>query len=92
MNPEPMLEYVKEKVNRLMQVSNVDEELIVKLEILKDFKEIYEYDLQNAKLPEPFGYFKDVKEKENFIKKNYGLKILWIIYVIFFLIIMKKDI
>lgn len=69
-NPEPMMEYVKEKVNKLMQVSSVDEELTVKLEIFKDFKEIYEYDLQNAKLPEPFGHFKDAKEKEDFIKNK----------------------
>lgn len=69
-NPEPMMEYVQEKVNELMRASNEDEELNIKLEILREFKKIYEYDLQYAEMPEPFGYFKDEKEKEAFRAKK----------------------
>lgn len=69
-NPEPMVKYVQEKVNELMRASNENEELNIKLEILKDFEEIYKYDLQYAEMPEPFGYFKDEKEKEAFRAKK----------------------
>lgn len=69
-NPEPMMEYVQEKVNELMRTSNEDEELNIKLEILREFKKIYEYDLQNAEIPEPFGHFENSKEKKAFSDKK----------------------
>ena len=73
LNRGPAEEYIEEMLDKLLSASNIQEESKIKLEILKNFKEIYEYDLINAAIPEPFGYFKDDNTKKEFIAKH-----LWI--------------
>lgn len=67
-NPELALEYCNEKFNALINAKNHAEELSIKLEILRDFEEIYEFDCNYAIRPEPFGTFRDRSEKEAFIR------------------------
>ncbi len=66
-NPELALEYCNEKLNALLNATTHQEELNVKLEILRDFEEIYTFDCANAERSEPFGSFHDAKEKAEFI-------------------------
>ncbi len=67
-NPEPAMKYVEEKINLLLQAQDHAEELKVKLQILREFEEIFQYDLKMAVRPEPFGTFVNAKEKQEFIR------------------------
>lgn len=69
-NDEPAGKYIDEKVRELVFAKSPDELANVKRTILREFNEIYEYDLETADCPEPQGVFKDEEEKNRFIEKN----------------------
>jgi hypothetical protein len=69
-NPEPALHYIETMVGKLLVAQSSDEEREVKLEILRDFKKIYEYDLEHAYRPEPCGHFDSLEEKKKFATKK----------------------
>ena len=69
-NPDPFIEYTGELLKRLVHAQSMDEFHEAKISILKDFCEIYNYDIINAEFPEPVGYFGDKKEKKEFIEKK----------------------
>lgn len=71
MNPQMLLEYISEKVGKLLEThSNSEEQLHVKREIINDFFEMYEFDCKNAIVPEPFGYFSNPKLEKEKIRKT----------------------
>lgn len=73
-NSAPAIAYVKEKIDALLKTRDDHEaQRDLKCQIFSDFKAIYEYDLDNAIFPEPFGTFSSEEEKEKFIK----LKLLY---------------
>lgn len=69
-NKEPLIEVDEEFFNRLIQSRNQEELRKAKLSILRDFWTIYEFDVKDAELPDPIGYFGSVKEKNEFIKNK----------------------
>lgn len=73
-NPQPVAAYVDENIALLLKTK--DDHIAqreVKCKIFSDFKEIYEYDVDNATFPEPFGTFASEEAKQEFIK----LKLLY---------------
>ena len=73
-NPQPALEYNETMVESLLNAENAEEECNIKIKILRDFKEIYEFDLKNSDLPEPFGRFSSKREKDKFKEKKLLIK------------------
>lgn len=69
-NPQILLKYIAEKVQDLEKNYHTGNELNIKLTILNEFFEMYEYDYENAKFPEPFGVFENQQKKEEFKKKS----------------------
>lgn len=69
-NPEQAINYINEKLVKLLETSNFDEKAKIRSEIFKDFKEIYEYDIINAEFPDPPGHFDNEEEKKDFIAKK----------------------
>ena len=69
-NKEALAEEDTEFLNRLTQARNHDELWEAKRSILRDFREIYEFDVEDADFPEPIGHFYTEKEKIEFIKKK----------------------
>lgn len=69
-NPEPMLKYIDEKVEKLIKTKSKNEEINIKLEILDEFYKILKYDAKNTICPEPLGYFETKEEKDELIKKK----------------------
>ena len=70
-NPEPAIAYVKEKIDKLLKTKDDHTaQRDVKCQIFSDFKTIYEYDLNNAVFPEPFGTFASQEAKEQLIKQK----------------------
>lgn len=69
-NPEPMLKYIDEKVEKLIKAKSKNEEINTKLEILDEFYKILKYDSKNTICPEPLGYFETKEEKDELIKKK----------------------
>lgn len=69
-NPEPMLKYIDEKVEKLIKVKSKNEEINIKLEILDEFYKILKYDAKNTICPEPLGHFETKEEKDELIKKK----------------------
>lgn len=67
-NPEPMLKYIDEKVEKLIKAKSKNEEINIKLEILDEFYKILKYDAKNTICPEPLGYFETKEEKDELIK------------------------
>ena len=64
-NPEPMLKYIDEKVEKLIKAKSKNEEINIKLEILDEFYKILKYDAKNTICPEPLGHFETKEEKDN---------------------------
>lgn len=65
MNPELLKDYNNEKANLLYINHGNDKEQSKNIkEIINDFKEIYQYDLKNADMPEPIGIFDNESEKK----------------------------
>lgn len=69
-NPEQAIDYINEKLVKLLEAPTFEKEAKIKSEIFKDFKEIYEYDIINAKFPDPPGHFDNKEKKEDFIAKK----------------------
>lgn len=69
-NPESMLKYIDEKVEKLIKAKSKNEEINIKLEILDEFYKILKYDAKNTICPEPLGYFETKEEKDELIKKK----------------------
>lgn len=69
-NPEPMLKYIDEKVEKLIKAKSKNEEINIKLEILDEFYKILKYDAKNTICPEPLGHFETKEEKDELIKKK----------------------
>lgn len=69
-NPEPMLKYIDEKVEKLIETKSKNEEINIKLEILDEFYKILKYDAKNTICPEPLGHFETKEEKDELIKKK----------------------
>lgn len=69
-NPEQLIAYDEELLNRLMHARNTDELHEAKCSILKDFRDIHTFDVIDAEFPEPAGHFDSEKDKKNFIRKK----------------------
>lgn len=69
-NPELMLKYIDEKVEKLIKAKSKNEEINIKLEILDEFYKILKYDAKNTICPEPLGHFETKEEKDELIKKK----------------------
>lgn len=69
-NPEPMLKYIDEKVEKLIKAKSKNEKINTKLEILDEFYKILKYDSKNTICPEPLGHFETKEEKDELIKKK----------------------
>lgn len=69
-NPGPLIVYDEELLNRLTHAQSMDELHVAKCSILKDFREIYAFDVVNAEFPETAGHFDSEEEKIDFIKKK----------------------
>mgnify|MGYP007101889127 CR=1 FL=1 len=66
-NPEPLTVYNQSRYDMLL-ASHGDRvaQRKVKLQILSEFVEIFNFDCEHAVYPEPFGYFADDEEKAEF--------------------------
>ena len=51
-NPGPLIAYDEELLNRLTHAQSMDELHVAKCSILKDFREIYAFDVVDAEFPE----------------------------------------
>lgn len=60
----------EEFLNRLINARDLDELHDAKCSILRDFRNIYVFDVGDADFPEPIGHFNDEKEKMEFIQKK----------------------
>lgn len=69
-NQEPLVSYCDELLGRLSSSQNMEELCEAKKSILKDFRDIYLFDLRNAEFPELIGHFKNEKEKRRFVGKK----------------------
>lgn len=69
-NPDPLAVYNKELLNRLAQAKNMDELHEAKISVLRDFCDIYVFDVKDAEFPEPVGHFDSEEEKNDFIRKK----------------------
>lgn len=69
-NQEPLVSYCDELLGRLSSSQNMEDLCEAKKSILKDFRDIYLFDLRNAEFPEPIGHFKSEKEKRRFVGKK----------------------
>lgn len=69
-NHEPLVSYCDELLGRLSSSQNMEELCEAKKSILKDFRDIYLFDLRNAEFPELIGHFKSEKEKRRFVGKK----------------------
>lgn len=69
-NQEPLVSYCDELLGRLSSSQNMEELCEAKKSILKDFRDIYLFDLRNAEFPELIGHFKSEKEKRRFFGKK----------------------
>ena len=69
-NPDTLAVYNKELLNRLSQAKNMDELHEAKISILRDFCDIYAFDVKDAEFPEPVGHFDSEEEKNDFIRKK----------------------
>lgn len=69
-NMNPLISYDEELLNRLTNARNTDELHDAKCSVLRDFHDIYAFDVGDSEFPEPIGYFDDEKEKVEFIRKK----------------------
>lgn len=69
-NMDSLISYDEELLNRLTNACNTDELHNAKRSVLRDFRDIYAFDVSNAEFPEPIGHFDDEKEKSKFIRKK----------------------
>lgn len=70
-NQEEALVLVADRVEKLKSCYGNKIETSVCVEnLFAEFVEIYEYDKKTAILPEPFGYFENEEEKQDWIERN----------------------
>lgn len=69
-NQELLVSYCDELLSRLSSSQNMEELCEAKRSILKDFRDIYLFDLKDAEFPEPTGHFESEKEKRKFVEKK----------------------
>ncbi len=70
-NPAPAITYVEKNINDLLKTREDREaQLKEKCQIFSDFKAIYEYDLDSAIFPEPFGTFASEEAKKLFVRQK----------------------
>lgn len=69
-NVETLVAYGEVMLNRLTQAKDIDELHKAKCSILRDFREIYIFDMKDAEFPEPEGHFDSEEEKNTFIKNK----------------------
>lgn len=69
-NMDPLISYEEELLNRLINAQNTDELHEAKCSILRDFHDIYTFDVSDAEFPKPIGHFDNEKEKFKFIRKK----------------------
>jgi len=70
-NPAPIITYVENKIDDLLKTKeDHGAQRKVKCQIFSDFKAIYEYDLDNAIFPEPFGTFVSDESKKQFVRQK----------------------
>ncbi|WP_413853893.1 hypothetical protein [Candidatus Ruminimicrobium bovinum] len=70
LNPQLANDYIAEKRDALSFAKNEENLLKVKLNILRDFEQIYEYDKLYSQLPEPFGTFNSEEDKRVFLERH----------------------
>lgn len=70
-NMDSLISYDEELLNRLTNACNTDELHNAKRSVLRDFRDIYAFDVSNAEFPEPIGHFDDEKEKANLSERKY---------------------
>lgn len=69
-NQELLVSYCDKLLSRLSSSQNMEELCEAKRSILKDFRDIYLFDLKDAEFPEPTGHFESEKEKRKFVEKK----------------------
>lgn len=69
-NQEVLVSYCDKLLSRLSSSQNMEELCEAKRSILKDFRDIYLFDLKDAEFPEPTGHFESEKEKRKFAEKK----------------------
>ena len=69
-NMNPLISYDEELLNCLTNARNTDELHDAKCSVLRDFHDIYAFDVGDAEFPEPVGHFDDEEEKSKFIRKK----------------------
>lgn len=69
-NMDSLISYDKDLLNRLTNARNTDELRNAKRSILRDFRDIYAFDANDAEFPEPIGHFDNGKDKIRFIRKK----------------------
>ena len=69
-NPDPAIAYGEELLEPLISARNRDELQEAKYTVLKEFHEIYRFDIKDAEFPEPVVCFANEKEKDEFVKKK----------------------
>ena len=69
-NRELLIAYDEELLNRLTSAHDMNDLHDAKCSVLRDFHDIYAFDVSDAEFPEPIGHFEDEKEKIKFIRKK----------------------
>ena len=65
-NPDMAIKYNEEKIRGLYASTNPTEMRQRKLQMLKEFQQIYKYDIEHAIRPELFGFFQTDEDKKKF--------------------------
>lgn len=69
-NPDPLKDYAEELLNHLTHAGDMEDLHQAKVDILRDYSDIYNFDVTDAEFPEPTGYFVDAEEKRAFVEKR----------------------
>jgi hypothetical protein len=69
-NPEPLKDYDEKLLNHLTHAGDIDELHQAKIDTLRNFSDIYNFDVTDAEFPEPRGHFDNAEEKRAFVEKR----------------------
>ena len=69
-NAESVSQYVKKMADRLCACREEETLLLVKKDILRDYRDIYVYDVNHAEFPEPIGRFDSQSSQMDFISNR----------------------
>ena len=67
-NDQEVFHYDKAMTERLLECRTNEALVAVQLDILRDYRESYTYDVEHARFPEPFGKFDSGKSREDFVR------------------------